>query len=76
MIRWKRSQDGFVESHCGRWQITPEYWSCTEPQAFTLHHNGKIVTRGCETQRDAKDTADSLFAKESLAKESLAKESS
>lgn len=64
-IRWKRSQDGFVESRCGRWQITPEYWSCTEPQAFTLHRDGKIVTRGCETQREAKDTAASLFAKES-----------
>lgn len=63
-VQWKRSQDGFVESRCGRWKITPEYWSCTDPQAFTLHRDGKIVARHCETQRDAKDTANSLLAKE------------
>jgi hypothetical protein len=64
VIRWKRSSDGFAESHCGRWRITPEYWSCVEPQAFTLHRDGKIVARGCSTQRDAKDTASDLLAKE------------
>lgn len=69
LIRWKRSQDGFVTSHCGRWQITPEYWSCTDPQAFTLHHDGKIVARGCTTQRDAKETANSILTKENFDQE-------
>lgn len=63
-IRWKRSQEGFVESHCGRWKITPEYWSCVDPQAFTLHHDGKIASRNCPTQRDAKETAERLIEKE------------
>lgn len=64
MIRWKRSEDGFVESHDGEWQITPEYWSCVRPQAFTLHRNNKIVSRGCSTQKDAKQTADNILSNE------------
>ena len=64
VIRWKRSQEGFVESRCGRWKITPEYWSCVDPQAFTLSRDGEIVARHCSTQRDAKDTATYLSGKE------------
>ncbi len=43
-IRWKRStDDGFVESHDGRWRITPLYWGCTRPQLFELFRDGKRV---------------------------------
>lgn len=61
MIRWKRSQEGFVESHCGRWKITPEYWGCVKPQAFTLWRDGKKVAFGKATQHAAKDTAEYLL---------------
>lgn len=64
MIRWKRSEEGFVESHDGEWQITPEYWSCVSPQAYTLSRKGNIVSRGCSTQRDAKETAANMLANE------------
>lgn len=67
MIRWKRSEEGFVESHDGEWQITPEYWSCVRPQAFTLWRRlpdgtRKKVSFGCSTQRDAKQSADTMLA--------------
>lgn len=70
VIRWKRANDGFVESHDGEWEITPEYWSCVNPQAYTLwrrkpnsKHRQK-VTFGVATQRDAKKYAEDLLAME------------
>lgn len=64
MIHWKRSREGFVESRCGRWKITPEYWGCVDPQAFTLHRDNTIVVRNCATQREAKQDAENLLLKE------------
>ena len=60
MIRWKRADDGFVESHDGRWRITPLYWGCTRPQVFELHCDGKCVASYCSTQREAKESAELL----------------
>lgn len=64
MIRWKRSSEGFVESHCGEWSITPEYWSCVNPQAYTLwrRRDGERtkVSYGITTQREAKETAETV----------------
>lgn len=56
-IRWKRADDGFVESRCGRWWITPLYCGCTRPQAYELRLDGKVVDSHCQTQRDAKTRA-------------------
>lgn len=60
-IRWKRSHEDYVESHCGNWWITPNYWSCTRPQSFTLNRKvdgkWKAVDHHCATQRDAKAEA-------------------
>lgn len=58
MIRWKRAQDGFVESHCGRWRIVPLYCGCVNPQAYKLKMNGEVVAWFCGTQRDAKAEAE------------------
>ncbi len=60
-IRWKRStDDGFVESHDGRWRITPLYWGCTRPQLFELFRDGKRVSSSCATQREAKYEAERM----------------
>jgi hypothetical protein len=63
-VRWKKSEEGYVESHCGHWKITPEYWSCVNPQAYTLWRDNKKVSYGCSTQRDAKQSADNIVNRE------------
>lgn len=57
-IRWKRANDGFVESHDGRWQISPLYMGCTRAQMYELRRDGKVVASYCATQREAKDLAE------------------
>lgn len=57
VIRWKRANDGFVDSHDGRWRIAPLYWGCTRPQLFELYRDGKRVASYCQTQREAKVAA-------------------
>lgn len=59
-IRWKRSRDGFVESHCGEWRIVPLFCTCTRPQDYELWRRGKIAARMCGTQRGAKDAAEAI----------------
>lgn len=56
-IRWKRARDGFVESHDGRWRISPLYCGCTRPQSFQLWKDN--ADRGWfSTQREAKAAAE------------------
>lgn len=57
-IRWRPSDDGFVESHDGRWRIVPCYAGCTRPQDYQLWQDGKLVGRMLSTQRDAKEEAE------------------
>ena len=68
MIRWKRAKDDYVESYCGNWWVTPNYWGCTRPQSYTLMRkvdgHWKISDRDCATQREAKESAAYIFAKE------------
>lgn len=59
-IRWKRPNDGFVESHCGEWRIVPLYCGCTRPQDYELWRLNKAVASMCGTQRGAKDAAEEL----------------
>lgn len=60
MIRWKRANDGFVESHCGRWRITPLYWGCVNPQSYELWRDDKKVEGHIATQAEAKRVASEL----------------
>ena len=64
-IRWKRSNDGYAESHDGAWRIVPLYCGCTRPQDYELVRNGVVVATMCGTQRGAKDAADRLVRKTS-----------
>lgn len=67
MIEWKRSNDGFAESKCGRYRITPLYFSCVKPQSFTLWRGSVRVVYMAGTQREAKQSADDDAARLELA---------
>jgi len=65
VIRWKRANDGYVESHDGEWFITPIYSGCTRPQSYELRHKDNYA-KGLgwhSTQKEAKDWAEYLKAK-------------
>lgn len=67
-IAWKRATGDFVESHCGRWWITPIYGGCTRPERYTLMFRSwrgeewRVVGSG-STQRECKMDAESLRGK-------------
>ena len=56
-VRWKRSTGDYVESHCGRWWITPIYGGCTRPERYELRLDNRIVGGGAN-QRECKEDAD------------------
>ncbi len=68
-IRWKRSDEGYVESHCGDWFINPLYCGTTRPVWYELRdcRDGRYIKRGThETQADAKDEAERVLRVEGL----------
>ena len=69
MIKWKRSQDSYVDSQDGLWQITPIYWGSVKPRWFKLTRtvDGKIRVVGdsFDSQRDAKEEAERILYRES-----------
>ena len=56
-VRWKRSTGDYVESHCGRWWITPIYGGCTRPERYELRLDNRVVGGGAN-QRECKEDAD------------------
>lgn len=58
-IHWKRSTGDFVESHCGRWWITPIYGGLTRPESYVVRFDNKVVGSG-STQRECKERAEAL----------------
>ena len=60
-IKWGRSDDGFVDSKCGRFFIVPKFWSCVKPQDFDIEYKGpdgiKKTIGNRDTQREAKEVA-------------------
>ena len=59
MLKWKRSDDGFVDSKCGRFQIVPRWWGRVAPQEYILEDKGKQVG-SYDTQRAAKNAAERI----------------
>lgn len=59
-LKWKRSDEGYTDTHCGRYSISPQYWGRSSPQGFLLMKNsaeGRVFNKRLgefETQRDAK----------------------
>ena len=62
MIKWGKSVDGFVESKCGRFSISPEYWGRVNPQSYTLFdRKTKKEYKLIDTQKLAKKKADEIL---------------
>lgn len=55
-VRWKRSTGDYVESHCGRWWITPSYGGRTRPERYELCLDNRVVGGGAN-QRVCKEDA-------------------
>jgi hypothetical protein len=55
-VRWKRPTGHYVESHCGRWWITPIYGGCTRPERYELRLDNRIISSGTN-QRECKEDA-------------------
>jgi hypothetical protein len=58
MIRWGKSSDGFVHSHCRHWAIVPLFCGCTRAQWFELRCDDAVVESLLATHREAKDAAE------------------
>lgn len=69
-VQWKRPTGDFVESHCGRWWITPIYGGLTRPERFELSHNASGIVGGWKvvgsgsTQRECKEIAGEALPRE------------
>lgn len=65
-VRWKIATGHYVESHCGRWWITPIYGGLTRLERYELQRNAagavggwKVVGSG-QTQRECKLVAEDM----------------
>jgi hypothetical protein len=59
-VKWKRSDDGYVESTCGRFGIKPLWCGRTTPQFYDAVYRAddrtcEVIVRMVNTQREAKD---------------------
>lgn len=69
-LKWARSNDGFCDSKCKRYKITPLYCGCVKPQFFELWFYPKgfgedgfrgervKVSSMSSSQREAKEDAE------------------
>ncbi len=69
IVKWNRSEDYFVESKCGRFEIIPNYsgdWSANpKPYDYALRDKKRRKSRrGINTQLDAKELADAVVRDE------------
>lgn len=57
-IRWGKSKEGYCDSKCGRFSISPQWCGRVNPVFWKLVDNKtKTETRCCSTQREAKEAA-------------------
>lgn len=60
-LKWKPSRDeGYTETHCGRWQISPVYWGRVKATGYRVSFEGKRIGSEHATQRDAKAWAQGI----------------
>lgn len=61
-LKWNKSKEGFTDSKCGRFRITPEYWGRCNPQSYKLIITAsKSATHSFNTQKQAKEYANELI---------------
>lgn len=57
LIKWGRSEDGFVDSKCGRFSIVPNYCGTTRPQDYNVRDKDRkiIISHMAQTISEAKE---------------------
>lgn len=74
IIKWLRSEEGYVDSKCGRFEIVPLWCGTTRPQYFDCYYTDpfdlsrKKVTSLTDTQRDCKAEVESFCKRHGLKK--------
>jgi len=53
-IRWNKSDDGFISSKCGKYEIRPNFWGRCNPLNYTLYRGTEKLTTE-ETQKECKN---------------------
>lgn len=58
-LKWTQSDDGYTDSHCGRFSISPQFEGTTRAQSYRLDEFHPLTLQICksnshDTQRDAK----------------------
>ncbi len=43
LIKWQRSDEGYVDSHCGRFDIVPLYCGTTRPQYYACYYTDPVT---------------------------------
>ena len=76
IIKWARSDEGYCDSKCLRFEIVPLFCGTTRAQYFDLYftadivltHTRKRIASLCDTQRDCKAEAEDFMKREGITK--------
>lgn len=72
VIKWKRSDEGYCDSHCDRFDIVPLYCGTTRPQAYAVYYTDPFdLSRTCiesfaDTQAQCKDEVEDFVKRKGL----------
>ena len=64
VIRWGASREGYAESKCKRFSISPMYYATTYIQGYDLMDNKTKMNRDHDTQNEAKAAAQYIIFNE------------
>jgi hypothetical protein len=73
-IKWERSEEGYCDSKCDRFEIVPLFCGTTRPQYYDLYYNDpfdlsrKKVTSLADTQRSCKEEAEDFLKRKGESK--------
>ena len=71
-VKWGRSDEGYVDSKCGRFDIVALYCGTTRPQAYAVYYTDPVtLSRTCiesfaDTQSQCKDEADEYLKRNGI----------
>lgn len=74
LIKWNRSDEGYVDSKCGRFDIEPLYCGTTRPQYYRCYYTDPVTlsrTRVCglaDTQTECKEEVEDFCNRQGLKK--------
>jgi len=69
-VKWERSEEGYVDSKCGRFEIVPLFCGTTRPQYYEMYYTDPVMlTRRrvvglADTQRSCKDEVEDFLIRE------------